>query len=74
MKTKYSLHAEDQIKYRNISKRSIQNAIKFPTKIVKSYKNRVLYQKTSRKKTLEVVAVEEGGILIIVTAYYLYEN
>ena len=74
MRLKYSPHAKDQIKYRNIPFSKIRPTVKSPEKIIFSYKTRKLYQKTFGKKTLEVVVVEKGDIMIVVTCYYLYEN
>jgi len=68
---KYSPHAKDQIKYRNIPLQKIRSTVKFPEKVISSYKNRKLFQRTFKKKILEVVTIEEDGILIVVTCYYL---
>lgn len=74
MRLRYSSHAKDQIKYRRIDLAMVRLTVKSPDNIVPSYKNRKLFQKKFKKKTLEVVAVEEGSIMVIVTSYYLYED
>lgn len=74
MRLKYSLHAKVQLKYRKISLFKIRTTIKSPHNIIPSYKDRKLFQRKFKNKTLEVVIVDEGSIMIVVTAYYLYEN
>lgn len=74
MRIKYSQHAKEQIKYRGISLLNIRKSIKFPDKVISSYKSRWLYRKKFGKRILEVVIVEEGSIIVVVTSYYIYEN
>lgn len=73
----YSEHAICQFRRRRISKLLVQKTLTEPDQVIASYKGRLLYQKSFGDKILEVVAVDENAMLVIVTGYYLkrkYEN
>lgn len=71
MKIEFSRHATDQLKIRQrITKKMILEAINYPDNIVSSFRDRQLYQKNYGKEILEVVTIEENGIILVITQYF----
>lgn len=71
MKITLSQHAKDQILARGIPLKAIEFALKTPDRLVPSFRDRLLYQKTIGDKILEVVTIEENKKVIVITVYYL---
>ena len=74
MKIEFSDHAKSRIAFRKISKRRVLAALNKPDKSIDSFKERLVFRKKFTPKVLEVVAKMEGDIMVVVTAYYLYEG
>lgn len=74
MPIKFSDHVIIQLKERHISKIRVKETVKNPDKILSSFKNRRLRQKSFGGNILEVVTVTEGSRITIVTAYYIQSN
>ena len=73
MEIEFSQHSKDQIKRRGIAKKKVVETIETGKHEV-SFRERKTYRKKFGQKMLEVVTVDEGSKLIIITAYYIYEN
>jgi len=71
---KFSEHASNQTKRRNISKIEVIKTIRNPDKIIASFRGRKLRRRLVSSKILEVVTRTEGSEIIVITAYYLEEN
>ena len=67
----FSDHAKDQNSIRKIPNSRIVETVKLPDRTIPSFRRRELRQKTYGNKTLEVVTVKEGNVIIVVTQYYL---
>jgi hypothetical protein len=65
----FSDHAKENLKERYISKKRIIETVKYPDRILVSFKNRRLRQRRFGDKILEVVTVTEGSQITVVTAY-----
>ncbi|OGM26544.1 hypothetical protein A3D00_03515 [Candidatus Woesebacteria bacterium RIFCSPHIGHO2_02_FULL_38_9] len=74
MSIKFSEHASNQTKRRNISKIEVIKTIRNPDKIIASFRGRKLRRRLVSSKILEVVTRTEGSEIIVITAYYLEEN
>jgi hypothetical protein len=74
MKIEFSDHAKDRIKERKISISIVIKTIKNPEQIENSFKNRKLFRRNFRGKTLEIVVIKEKELYTVVTAYYLEED
>ncbi|KKU09116.1 MAG: hypothetical protein UX13_C0049G0009 [Candidatus Woesebacteria bacterium GW2011_GWB1_45_5] len=74
MKIKFSEHAGIRLSFRKIPKKRVLLTIGSSDKTLSSFKGRAVFKKRFGLKVLEVVAKMEGDIMIVVTAYYLYEN
>ncbi|MEM5793501.1 MAG: DUF4258 domain-containing protein [Candidatus Aenigmatarchaeota archaeon] len=70
MRIIYSNHAEEKIKERELSKKTIETAISCPDKIIESQSGRKIIHKIINKKLLRVVIEEKNDLFIVVTAYY----
>jgi len=70
----FSQHGLEQIRRRGISKTRVKKAIQKADNQQATFKGRRIFQKRFGKKLLEVVVIEEAEKLVIITAYYLYEN
>jgi len=72
----FSDHAIEQIKRRKITKSIIRKVLEKPDAIQTSFRNRSIYRKSLKDKTLEVIVVKEKTKIIVVTAYFIkeYEN
>ena len=74
MRIEFSNHALDQLKVRSrITRRMVLDAVQHPDNVIESYRDRRVYQKVYGKETLEIVAIWEHNILIIITEYFLEE-
>lgn len=73
MEIEFSEHAREQLKRRKIARKHALETIR-DGKTGKSFKARIVYRKEIKNKILEVVATKENRKLVIITAYYLYEN
>lgn len=73
MPIKFSNHAIENLKERYISKKRTIETVKYPDRILMSFKNRRLRQRRFGDKILEVVTVTEGSRITVVTTYYLKE-
>lgn len=71
MKIKFSDHALEQMKRREISQELVLRVVKRPKKIDPSFRGRMLLQGKFNDKILEVVIKDENDTVIIITAYYL---
>jgi len=69
--TKFSDHAEFQLKKRRISLKLVLETVRNPQEIIPSFKNRRLRRKVSGGKILQVVTVTEGPRITIISGYYL---
>jgi hypothetical protein len=69
----FSDHAKDQLKRREILRKSVVEAVKNPSKKIVSFRGRSLRQKQVGDKILEVVTKTEGSRITIITAYFLEE-
>lgn len=67
----FSDHAKFQFKKRRISQKRIFETIKNPQEAIVSFKNRRLRQRQFGDKILEVVTINEGSRITVITAYYL---
>lgn len=74
MQIKFSDHARNRIKERNISVALVILTVKESEITKTSYRNRKLFRRSFRGKTLEVVAILEKDLYTVVTAYYLEED
>ena len=74
MSIKFSEHASNQTKRRNISKIEVIKTIRNPDKIIASFRGRKLRRRLVSSKILEVVTRTEGSEIIVITAYYSEEN
>ena len=66
-----STHAKERKRNRKIPVAQIDQTIRKPDKIIKSYRGRLLHRKQFGSKILEVVIRNEKEKLIVVTLYYL---
>lgn len=71
MKIVFSSHSKEQNKIRKIPVSKIKQTLLNPDKIIKSYRDRKLYQKSFGSKMVEVVVKIEDETLIVITQYYL---
>lgn len=71
LKIVLSPHAKIQIRERHIPLKLIEVTLNTPDRILLSYRERLLYQKSVGGKILEVVAVKEKQTLVVITQYYL---
>ena len=74
MKIKFSDHAVKRLEFRKISKRRVLTTLDKPDKVLFSFKGRGVFRRKFEHKILEVVARREDDIMVVVTAYYLYES
>ena len=74
MQIEFSNHALDQLEVRSrITRRMVLEAVQNPDNVIESHRDRRVYQKSYGKETLEIVAIQEHNILIIITEYFLDE-
>ncbi len=71
MPIKFSDHALEQLKRRNISMQHVIEVIRDPEEKSSSYKERSLRRKVINDKMLEVITITEGSKITVITAYYL---
>ena len=74
MKIRYSEHALARIYDRSIPRSYIRLAISAPDTVTPTLppsRGRSIYHKAINENTLEVVAVREGDIMTVITAYYV---
>lgn len=74
MKIVFSGHALKQLKERKISKKIVLEAVNNPAKIIKSYRDRQLRQKSFGGKILEVITFTEEDVTTVITEYFLEEE
>ncbi len=70
MKITYTNHAEENIEERRLDKKTIEDAVKNPEKVVEGRFGRKIAQKIMGDKLLRVIYEQENNIYIIVTSYY----
>lgn len=70
MKIIFTIHAEERIKKRNITKEEVLEVIKFPDKILRKY-GKYYYQKKVQRGTMEIIAELTESNLNIITIYWL---
>lgn len=75
MKIEFSDHAMVQLVNRpRVKREMILETINLPDAVTVSYRQRNLYRKRFGAETLEVVTVNEGDTIIVVTQYFLDES
>lgn len=57
------------MKERRISKLQVYATIKKPEAKIESYRDRLIYKRQFKSKTLEVVAKKEAGSIVVISAY-----
>lgn len=70
----FSAHALDRLRRRGVSKTRVVSSIKSYDDLDESYRGRKVFRKKFKSGELEVVAVEEDGRIVVITAYYLIEQ
>ena len=66
---KYYKHAEEQIKWRKISKKEVEMTIKNPVEVVSGRRNRKIAHKVFNDKLLRVIYEEKEDEITVVSAY-----
>ncbi len=69
MRIVFSEHAKQRMTQREITELQVFATIKSPQEKVKSYRDRIIYKRLFKNKTLEVVTKIENKITIIISAY-----
>jgi hypothetical protein len=70
----YTDHAEDKILERKLLKKTIEEVVLKPDKVIPTAFNRKIAQRKMSNKLLRIVYEEEHEVYIIVTAYYTEAN
>ena len=70
MELRYTEHAEENIKERELDKAVIEDVIRDPDRVEHGKFNRKIAQKMVGVKLLRVIYEKEGNVYIIITAYY----
>jgi len=65
-------HAKKRMKERNISVKDLESALSQPDIVQPTFNQRKIFVKFIRNKRLEVVTVDEGKGIVIVTIYYAH--
>lgn len=73
MPIKFSEHARQQLKRRNISENLVKKVVQNPEEILQSFRGRKLRRMQNDDKMLEVITRTEGSQITVITAYYLEE-
>lgn len=73
MSIKFSEHARQQLKRRNISENLVKKAVQNTKEILPNFRDRKLRRMKNGDKMLEVITRTEGSRITIITAYYLEE-
>jgi len=71
MKIVFSAHSKEQNKIRKVPIAKIKQTLQEPDKVIESFRDRNLYQKSFGSKILEVVTKIESEKIIVITQYYL---
>lgn len=69
MQTHFSDHALERMKERGISKLQVYATIKSPQEKLKSFRDRIIFKRTYKLKTLEVITRLEDNKIVIISAY-----
>lgn len=67
----YTRHAEEQLRFRNISKSQIQASIRKFNFIKPGRENKKSYYKKFRNKFLRVILIKKKQYFVIITAHWI---
>jgi len=69
-KVKYTKHASQKLKERNIDKIDIKKALNNPDKSINNINGTKIVHKINNKKLLRVIYRDDENCYLIITAYY----
>ena len=67
---KFTLHAKQKIKERNIKKTTVQRALIKPDELINSRNGTKIVQKVKNSKMLRIIFRDEEDSYLVITAYY----
>lgn len=71
MRSIFTKHAEEMLRFRNISKLLVEKCIRKPDRVLPAREGKKVYLKDFGNNYLKVVVAEEEKHIIIVTLYWL---
>lgn len=71
MKFLFSWHSKQRLRERRIKVKDVKKVVLSPDWYQPAFRDRIQVRKKVRKKILEVIYIEQNGIITIITAYYL---
>lgn len=68
---KFTIHARERLTERGIKISDIKQAVLYPDYKRHTFENKILVRKSFSKETLEVIYIQNGNNILIITAYFL---
>lgn len=71
MKVIYTKHAEEMLKFRNITKSLVDKCVRKPDQVISTREGKKIYLKDFGNNYLKTIVAEEEKYIVIVTVYWL---
>lgn len=71
MKIIYTKHAEEMLRFRNISKLLVEKCIRKPDRVLPAREGKKVYLKDFGNNYLKTIVAEDERYIIVVTVYWL---